>query len=392
MGRVACVSIPHFIAELERQRHEVEARPLLVAEGKRVLASCAEAAAQSVEEGDALHQALARCPDALVVPADRAWYESVWEQVLDALDLHNSTVESVQWGLAYADADGMGRLYSSEGVWCQAVQEGIFQRVGMKARIGVTDSKFAAIVAARSCPPEPGYLVVEESDRRFLAPFPTLELPLSAETLRRLNLLGIRTVGQFARLPRTAVAEQFGPEALEAHRWARGEDKRPLTAQRQTMLEVQVDFDFPENRQEALLQTVLATGGEALERLGQSGLSVKRIHVEAELDSGQRLQRAAWMEGTSGPERLRAVLENLLGNLQGDGQGVTGVRLRLSGLQPALGKQLDLFAHAEGRFRLEAALRRLVRKHAPGCVVRAAVVAPESPLVGHRYGLQDVRS
>ncbi len=392
MGRIACVLIPHFIAETEGQRHEVEARPLLVAEGKRVLAFCAEAAALGVKKGDALHQALARCPDALAVPADRAWYEGVWEQVLDALALHSPTVDSEQWGLVYVDGSGMGRLYGSEGAWCQAVQEDVFQRVGMKARVGVAGSKFAALVAARHPSAETDCTVVEEADRRFLAPFPTLELPLSVETLRRLGLLGIRTVGQFARLLRTAVAEQFGPEALEAHRWARGEDARSLTGQRRTSLDVQVDFGFPENRKEALVQAVLATGGEAMARLGQSGLSVQRMVVEVELDSGQRVERVAWMEGASGPEKLRAMLEALLRNLHGDGLGVMGVRLRLSGLQPASGKQLDLFAHAEGRLRLEQALRRLARKHAPGCVVRAAVVALDSPLVGHRYGLQDVKT
>jgi len=59
-------------------------------------------------------------------------------------------------------------------------------------------------------------------------------------------------------------------------------------------------------------------------------------------------------------------------------------------LESRVGKQLNLFAHVEGRTRLEETLRRLVQKHSPGCVVRACVRSPDALLLRDQYGLEEV--
>jgi nucleotidyltransferase/DNA polymerase involved in DNA repair len=390
MRRVACVSIPRFAAAVERLRLPDDGRPLIVVEGRRVLCACDGAVEAGVRDGDPVREALARCPDATIVPADRARYEEAWERILEALALHAPLVESESWGVAYLDAIGMDALYGGEAVWCQAVRVEVLEASGMEARIGVAGSKFAAWMAAKMCHREEGFAVPEGGDRAFLSPLSVTELPLSVETLRRLALLGIRTVGEFARLPATSVAEQFGPESLEAHRWGKGKDDRPLSGPRRKAVEVHLDFDVPECGREPLLEAMLATGHKALEELGRSGLSVRRIAVEFRLDDGATQVRSAWLADTPGPSQMRPLLEGLLDGLNGDGGGVTEVDLRMTGLHPAAGKQLDLFAHADGRDRLAETLRKASDKHARGCVLRACVVVPDAILVRDRYALEDV--
>ena len=120
MSRIACVWVPHFIAEVARETGE--AGPLLVVDGKRVLDASAEAAAVGVRVGELASRALARCPDARAIPVDRARCLEMWERVLDALALHSPVVEDVRWGTAYLDAGGMAGLYGSEATWCGAVR------------------------------------------------------------------------------------------------------------------------------------------------------------------------------------------------------------------------------------------------------------------------------
>ena len=50
------------------------------------------------------------------------------------------------------------------------------------------------------------------------------------------------------------MSEQFGPETLRFHGWARGEDDGPLRATRQRVLEeLTVEFEDPEIRRVALV-------------------------------------------------------------------------------------------------------------------------------------------
>jgi protein ImuB len=388
MSRIACVWIPRFAAQAEQPRHEAGARPLLVADGRQVIGVCATAL--GVQEGDLLRQALARCPDALVVQADPTYYQEVWERILEALAQHAPIVESDGRGTAYLDAAGMGALYGSEGVWCETIQAEIRQAAQMAGQVGVAAFKFAAFMAAKQSTAEPGYEIVQGSDRGFLAAFPVGILPLNEETRRRLGLLGILTLGDFARLPATAVAEQFGPESLQAQRWAKGEDDRPLAGLRRKVVEVHLDFDVPEDRQDPLLEAMAAMSRKSLEQLARNGLAIRRIALEAQLAGGETWERSAWVGELPGPRKLRAVLEGLLNGLHGDGNGVTEVRLTFAGLEPAVGRQLDLFAHADGRLRLEETLRKLAQKHSRGCVVRASVASPDALLIRDRYELKEV--
>ena len=392
MKRVACVYIPHFVAEVERQRHETEMRPLLIAEGERVLGACARAAGMGVVEGEAVSEAVAHCPDACVVPADPPRYAAAWDALVEMLGRHSPGVEPERWGLAYLDATGLGRLYGDEETWCALVRQQAWGEVRVKVQVGIAESKFTAWVAARSSQFGPGYRIVPPGgDRAYLASFPVDWLPLEREPLRRLGLLGIHTIGQFAALSTAAVAEQLGGECLPAHRLARGRDERPIHAQPQQMLEAYVEFAVPEARLEPLAAALAAASGRLLRDLKRGNLAVRRVELEARFADGEAAVESAWVGDLLAPHRLDVVLHEILGRLKGDGQGVMEAWLRLVGLEPWVGRQMDLFAHAAGRQRMEGALRALARKHSAACVVRACLVDPHTPLSqGHRFALREV--
>lgn len=386
MTRLGCVWLPHFIAQAMQESSKTQ--PLLVVEGQQVLDASPEAKASGVQVGEKVSKALARCPNARVVPLDSDRCQALWERVLDALTLHTPAVEEVQWGMAYLDARGMDRLYGSEIAWGQAVRQEVERTAKMPARVGVAGSRFAAWLAAQSS--QSGIGVVEQADRAFLSPFPLSELPLPENTLRRLTLLGIRTIGGFARLPAASVAEQFGPEARQAHRSAKGLDTHPPSGRRREVLEVHLDFDVPETTREPLLASMLAASQKVLARLDKSGLAVRRVALELQVAEGGTQERVAYIGWTLGKAAFQAVLENFLADIGGEGNGVASIRLSFTGLEPATGRQLDLFAHADGRARLEDTLRRLAQKHSPHCVVQARVRSPHALLLRDRYALEEV--
>lgn len=388
MQRTACVYVPHFVAEVEKLRREAQMHPLIVSDGERVLGACARAAGLGVGEGELLSRALAHCPDACVVAADVPHYRRVWEAAIDTLAQSSPAVDPERWGTAYLDAAGMGRLYGGEEAWCVAIREAIWRELQLRPLVGVATTRFGAWVAANSSRFGHGCRVVLGSERDYLSSFSIDWLPLSSEASRRLALLGIHTMGRFAAMSPTQVAEQLGAEALDAHRLARGQDRHPVLGQRQKIVEEHVEFPTPEARLEPLSAALLAASRRALAELRRRGLAVRRVELEARYADGEAAARSRWVDDLLGPDTLRKVLEGLLIGLPGNGYGVMEARVRLIGLEPWIGKQLDLFAHTQNRLRLEATLRKLARKHPAECVTRARLLAPHIPLAHHRYGLE----
>ena len=390
MKRIACAYVPHFVAEVERGRHETEMRPLIIAEDERVLGTCARAAAMGAAVGETVSEAVAHCPDACVIPADRPRYQEAWEALTELLGQHSPSVDAERWGVAYLDATGMGRLYGDEESWSETMRHQAWQEIDVKVSVGIAGTKFVALVAARSSQFGPGYRIVSSNDRAYLSSFPVDWLPLAKEPLRRMALLGVRTIGQFAALSPTAVAEQFGGESLPAHRLAQGRDERPLRGQPQKRLEALIEFSAPETRLEPLLAALGAASERILRDLKRGNLAVRRVELEAHLADGEALVCSVWVGDLLAHDRLQAVLEGLLAQLGRDGDGVMEAWVRMVGLEPWVGRQLSLFAHTESNQRLEGTLRKLARKHSASCVVRACLVDPHTPLSqGHRYRLQE---
>src|SRR5438876_642135 len=81
----------------------------------------------------------------------------------------------------------------------------------LRPRLGFANGKFAAAVAARMA--EPGVarsrVVPASETRAFLAPLPVRHLlMLDADAVQRLEVLGLRTIGDLAALPFSAVQAQ----------------------------------------------------------------------------------------------------------------------------------------------------------------------------------------
>jgi protein ImuB len=373
---------------MEGRRLGIAERPLLVTQGDQVLDANALAAAQGVRAGDDLSRALARCANARRVEAEPSRYLAAWQALLERLLAHSPTVENARQGVAYLEARGLGALYGNEPAWCQTLLDEAAQTAGLAARLGVAGTRFAAWVAARTSPTPPSYRQVEGSDRAFLDPLPVSWLPLSDETKRRLALLGLRTLGQFAALSATAISEQFGAEHLRQHALARGEDDGPLRGYRQRVLQVDLDLEEPESRQAAVLHLLEQRARRALAETDRHPLLVQRLRLRARLFNGQELESEVWAGEALGPEALPGALARLLEGLNGKRGGIIALNLTMVGLEPAVGQQLDLFTQSAEKLRLERALAALVEKHPAGCVARIQTGPPAACVTAERYTLE----
>lgn len=279
----------------------------------------------------------------------------------------------------------MEQMYGCLKTWSEQLHAEAQNVIHAPSRVGIAGNKFAALVAAHLTPDDPGYLNVTERDREFLSPLPVGWLPLPEETRRQLSVLGINTLGHFARLSATSVIEQFGPGCTVWHQWARGGDERPLRGRERKSVEASQEFDVPVDQFDILIGVGERLGEKLLPALTRAGLVVWRMEVELQLAEGATwVQTIALREPLSVP-RLPLLLSELLSDWKTESAGVTELHLRLTGLKPAVGEQLDLFTYLERNVNLENALRRLATQHAPHTLFMARPAKPHATLLAERY-------
>jgi nucleotidyltransferase/DNA polymerase involved in DNA repair len=224
--QVAYLWVPHFGATIAQQAdHTLGERPLILLDDSgHILAADARAAAAGVAPGQTERQAVARCPLALFRPAASYPIFETQTALLDRVARYASRWQPAGLGAAYLDATGLpGDLLS----WCQELAADV-RGLKLKPSIGMTGGKFSSGAAGQAATPSHVLILTPQVQSAFLSQQPSALLPLEADALLQLRHLGIRTLGQYARLPTAGVLARWGQAGRTAQRWAQGHDDRPV--------------------------------------------------------------------------------------------------------------------------------------------------------------------
>jgi protein ImuB len=199
------------------------------------------------------------------------------------------------------DLSGLGRLWPTPHALGRALLDEAAARA-IEAQVALAFSRAAALALARA---RPGLTVVPAGgEAAALAPLPLEFLDLGAERVNLFQRWGLRTLGDLARLPPTALAARFGADGPRLTRLARGEDEgalvpTPLPERFETTLEL----DWPVDGLEPLSFLL----GRVLEPLCASlaarGAKAASLGVELGLVDGSTHARSLRPAAPSGEAR-----------------------------------------------------------------------------------------
>ena len=431
---VAYLVTPEFGAEvLQRCEPALCAGPwALLDDHGRVLALNALAARSGVALGQTESQAMARCPVAGLRPANRYPIFELQAEFMSRVALYAGRWQPAGLGCVYLQTEGSGMAGDDPSGrdrlqdWCQALAVDI-RKLGLTPSLGLTHSKFGAFVAGQAAGRDIMLLMGSAVERSFVATQPVTLLPLDAATLLQLRHLGIRSLGDYARLPAAGVLTRFGEAGRTAQRWAQGHDERPVVLPDELpQVSSRIEFEAPVTGREillgALLQrtaALLAPLHANLQAVGRLSLTVltagRRIvpvtHVfqlpapayGADVRAvgadtqGDRRTLSACLPGspvrpnfadTSPPIRLAlaATLDRAIQQIAAsDGEGVSEVTLTLGDISDAPAQQLSLFdEEPASRAELTALLDRLAARFGSHAFQMAALTDPRHPLPERR--------
>jgi protein ImuB len=235
--------------------------------------------------------------------------------LLVALESIGAAVESVVPGAACFDARSLLLLHGGSLTTVLATAR---RALGVPARLGVAQSRFASIAAARRARARRPLVVDggERQTRAFLATMPVSLLRVRAELAalpEALERLGVGTLGELAALPIAAVVDRFGSAGKLAHRLANGGDE-PLCPRNPSEV-VRESLELPEAADGSQLERALGLlVDRLLARRERRGRSLRSVVLTAALveQGGTWRQQVTFREALADPVRMRLALTSRL--------------------------------------------------------------------------------
>ena len=365
--------------------------PVAVTLANRVIACSATARAAGVRRGLRRRESQARCPQLHVVTADPDRDARFFEPVTAAVDEVVPRAEVLRPGLLALAVRGAARYFGSE----HAVAEKLIDAVsaaGAECQTGIADQLPTAVLAAKA-----GRIVDPGGDAAFLAELsirelaaePSLSGPGRADLADLLWRLGIRTFGQFAELSRTDVASRLGADAVNAHRFARGESARgPSGREPPVELDAVMACDPPIERVDAAAFAGRSLASRLHQTLMSAGVGCTRLAIHAVTANGEELSRvwrcAEPLTEDATADRVRWQLDGWLNTRQHDDRPsapITVLRLQPVEVVSAEALQLPLWGSPgeEDRQRARRALVRVQGLLGPDAVQIAVLSGGRGP-------------
>jgi nucleotidyltransferase/DNA polymerase involved in DNA repair len=316
----------------------------------------------------ALRQAEHLCPQAVFVLPDEETVVRIRELLSSALYDLAPVVEVHDEGVAWLDLDGVVRAGES----IREMRRRLRNAIGREPRLGLAPGPFSARLAAARA--RPGRLMQVADAREFLAPLPSRDLPLDAEQLERLDLLGLRTLGAVAAIGPRELESQLGREGRHAVLLARGLEPDALTPWQPPMFtSAHRQFGEPVEDREALLFVARAMCGDLAGELGLRGAGAKQIRVRVKSESDDEEARESVVRH---PLSSAAELFGLVGSWLKEWRPrapVAELWIELPVLEGAGRRQLRLWAGGDGSSEeVVAALERLQERFGDDVVWRSA--------------------
>jgi nucleotidyltransferase/DNA polymerase involved in DNA repair len=379
------VDMDAFYASVSLLDHpHLRGTPVIVGGGNRgvVLSATYEARRYGVHSAMSMTRARRLCPTATVLQPDHARYSRVSAAVMEVFRSVTPLVEPLSLDEAFLDVAGSVRRLGTPTHIGETIRARVHDEQGITCSVGVAPNKFLAKLASTRVKPD-GLLVVPADDVvGFLHPLPVGALwGVGERTEEALTRLGLRTVGDLARIPQTTLERALGRAAgahLAALAW--GRDERvvvPHEPDKSIGAEETfgTDVDDPDIVHRELLRLAERVAG----RLRASGYAGRTVSVKVRFADFTTITRARTLrDPTDVGQEIYVTARGLFEAL-----GLQRARLRLVGIRveglvdaETRPEQLLLDEPEHGRRDAELAVDQAARRFGPGAIRPGSLVDP----------------
>ncbi len=389
----------NFFAELERLRNPALAgRPILVGQAHGssciVVSASDEALESGILKGITIRHAKRLCPEAVVISANPGEYQAVFESVLEILSHYSPLLEPHKQDAAFMDVTAVRRIFGGPKKIATEAAASIESKTKLRVFAGIASNKLIAELACVSYEQRLGasreafkpIVIPPGREQEFLARLPVESLPgVGDKTTRRLDELGVRTVGTLAKVPEKLLVKQFGAMGSRLYGYARGIDySRVKAAFPPEVIIIEQTFSHPIAEPSALEPFLHLMAQKAADCLDQQGRSAQIITLclVSEDNASAYYQITAKHPISSSYDIAAYAARIVKKSCQYNFSPVIAASLKLSGLICPEGIQLGFLEITERDRRLKLALRNIRERFGENSLRTASAL-----IVGGRRGV-----
>ena len=208
-----------FVSVEELYDPSLKGKPVAVGgrPDERGVVSAASYAARKfgVHSAMPLRTAHQRCPQAIFVEGHPERYREYSGKVYDVLRTFSPVVEMASIDEAYLDMTGTERLHGPPLRAAHRLHARMKTDTGLNCSIGISASRMVAKIGSDQAKPNGVLWIVPGREAAFLAPLDVRKVPgVGKVTEKNLHTLGIRKVGDLARLDEEFLGRRFGKWGL----------------------------------------------------------------------------------------------------------------------------------------------------------------------------------
>jgi DNA polymerase-4 len=324
-----------FYASIEQRDHpEYRGKPVIVGASSRrgvVAAASYEARRFGVRSAMPGFRARELCPDGIYLPSNMEHYAAVSAQVHQVFLDFTPEIEPLALDEAFLDITGSLTLLGSPQKLARDLKNAVKRATELNVSVGIAPNKLVAKIACTLGKPDGLKLIEPGGVRALLDPLPIRRLWGVGPVLgAKLATLGIETFLDLSSYDPDALCQALGERAPELQRLARGEDFRPVEADRAPKsYGEESTFEVDVTERERVTAALTAHAEAVARRLRHDGYAGRTVTLKAKLARARGRRESRELGGPAEPSYPLLTRSRTLPRATADGAAIRAVAIEL---------------------------------------------------------------
>ncbi len=379
-----------FAAVEQRDDPGLRGKPVVIGadplkgNGRGVVSTCSyEARKYGIRSAMPVTQAYRRCPHAVFIHPAMGKYASVSKDIMKIFGEFTPLVEPLSIDEAFLDCSGTEHLFGDDRELGFSIKKRIKEVTGLTASVGIASNKSVAKIASDLEKPD-GLVICEPGrEKEFLSGLDVGRIWGAGEkSVKRLNAMGIRTIGDLADMSMEQVQASFGKSGRSLWALANGIDPREITQDnKRKSISEERTFHIDTRDRGKVLKTLFSLSVRVAAALREKKLAARTVTLKLRTGDFVTHTRSKTLDNRfSDTETLRRTILALYQTLDREEEPVRLVGVGVSGLAALEGAvQGDLFDDKPLKSgKVDQVIDQVSGKYG-GVIKRAVFMDPKGP-------------
>jgi len=315
-----------------------------------VLAKSSSAKKLGIYTSETLFSARKKCPALKIYPPNYPFYVEMSNKLFALLSKYTPDIEVASVDECYLDYSGIKHLYGDELEFAYKLQKEIYDALGFTVNIGIANNKLCAKMASDFEKPNKIHTLYSYEVENKMYPLKVGELfGIGKMTAKKLNELGIKTIGDLAHTDLYFLSRYFKNQAVVMVNSAKGIDNSLVISETEELKGIsnEITLDHDVSLKVELEQYLLYLSDKVARRLRKSNRYAFVVAIILKDKYFKRITRQTKLKNaTNVTDEIYEIAKTILEDM-GEIEPVRLIGLRLTNLVEKNERQVSLFDDIE---------------------------------------------